>query len=64
MTIEEFFTALEEAPEAERQELAARLLKDLSADDKVLAESVLADALASMSDGREIVQAPPGLSFD
>lgn len=64
MTIDEFFAALEEAPEAERQSLATRLLKDLSDDDRTLAESVLADALASMSSGTEVVKTPPGLTFD
>lgn len=63
MTTEEFFAALEEAPEAERDALATRLLKELSDDDRVLVESVLADALASMSDGSELVQAPPGLTL-
>jgi hypothetical protein len=64
MTIEEFFTALEESPEAERQALSTKLLKELSVDDRALVESVLADALESMSNETEIIKAPPGFSFD
>jgi len=64
MTTDEFFAALESAPEAERQTLATKLLKELSEDERVLVESVLADALASMSDGGEIIPAPPGMTFE
>jgi CRP-like cAMP-binding protein len=64
MTIEEFFAELEESPEVERQAIATRLLKELSEDDRTLVESVLADALASMSAGAEIIQAPPGITFE
>lgn len=64
MTVDEFFSALAGAPEAEREALATRLLEQLSPDDRVLVESVLGDALASMADGTEIVESPPGLTFD
>lgn len=50
MTIAEFFKAIEEAKPDERENLAARLLKELSPDERALAEFQVYEFIAALGD--------------
>jgi hypothetical protein len=63
MTIDEFFEAIKTAKPEEREALADKLLKELSPDERVLAESTVGDFIAALDDGNDIVNAPPGMEF-
>jgi hypothetical protein len=63
MTIDEFFEAITAARPVEREALADRLLKKLSEDERVLAQSRVGDFIAAMDAGGETVAAPPGMTF-
>lgn len=49
MTIDEFFQAVKEAQPDSRQDVANKLLKQLDADERVLAEGTIGDFISSIN---------------
>jgi hypothetical protein len=53
MTIEEFFAAVEAAKPAEREAVAEKLLKELSPDERELAEFQVYEFIAALDGGKD-----------